>query len=94
MAGPHARRAIGAETVRKAISYQLNGSNQRNRVTVHYRLIEITDGELQRQLLHGLSETLKQPFLPLLHESLISLRRAGAQAIFTYGAIQVAKHIN
>ena len=45
-------------------------------------------------MLHGLSETLKQPFLPLLHESLISLRRAGAQAIFTYGAIQVAKHIN
>jgi hypothetical protein len=50
MAGPQARRAIGAETVRKAISYQLNGSNQRNRVTVRYRLIEITDGELQRQL--------------------------------------------
>ena len=41
MAGPHARRAIGAETVRKSNPYQLKGGNQPSRVTVLYRSIEI-----------------------------------------------------
>ena len=50
MAGPHARRAIGAETVRKSNPYQLKGGNQRSRVTVLYRSIEIPDDQLQRQL--------------------------------------------
>lgn len=44
-------------------------------------------------MLHGLSKATGQPFLPLLHESLISLRRAGAQGILTYGAIIMAKHL-
>ncbi len=33
-------------------------------------------------------------FIPALLETLISIRRAGAQAIFTYGAMDVAKHLN
>ena len=44
-------------------------------------------------MLHALSEQTNQPFIPLLHESLISIRRAGARGVLTYGAIKIAQHI-
>ena len=45
-------------------------------------------------MLNGLSVTLNQPFTPLLHESLLSLKRSGAQAILTYGAITMAEFLS
>lgn len=44
-------------------------------------------------MLHALSEQTNQPFIPLLHESLISIRRAGARGVLTYGAIKIAQHM-
>lgn len=45
-------------------------------------------------MLYALSKNTEQPFLPILFESLISLRRAGARAILSYGAIKMAEALN
>ncbi|MDG2348767.1 MAG: porphobilinogen synthase [Gammaproteobacteria bacterium] len=44
-------------------------------------------------MLYALSQQTNQPFIPLLHESLVSIRRAGARGILTYGAIEIAQHL-
>ena len=44
-------------------------------------------------MLHALSQQTNQPFIPLLHESLVSIRRAGARGILTYGAIKIAQNM-
>lgn len=45
-------------------------------------------------MLHALSKQTNQPFIPLLHESLVSIRRAGARCILTYGAIKIAETLS
>lgn len=44
-------------------------------------------------MLHALSKTTGQSFMPLLHESLVSIQRAGARGILTYGAIKMAQQL-
>ena len=44
-------------------------------------------------MIHHLAQTTQQPFMDLMYEALIGFKRAGAQAIFCYAALEVAKSL-
>lgn len=44
-------------------------------------------------MIHHLAQTTQQPFMDLMYEALVGFKRAGAQAIFCYAALEVAKSL-
>ena len=45
-------------------------------------------------MLHHYATAMQADFIKILHESLIGCKRAGARAILTYGALEMAKHLH